>query len=286
MHRLLLAIPATIVLFCSLCWGTTPSYTISRTTLPFGTVAVGLSTTEGLAITSTGTASVTIQSVSVDNPNFQFAAGAFPEVLSHNGANFSYQFNFVPTAAQNYTGTATFMIDGAPAVVTLTGTGITTTAVATPNVTGLSFTEPQGVMSKALKVKITNTGTSTLNILSVSTQAPFSTPSIKEVNLPAGASTNLSVSYFGGLVGTTTGNLLITYDVVHPTGISLKGTTTAATSLAITNYPALPLGTAGFAYLAQLNSAAGTGAVAWSLASGSLPPGLTLSIYWYDKWRH
>jgi hypothetical protein len=86
------------------------------------------------------------------------------------------------------------------------------------------------------------------------------------------------VSYFGQNLGSTTGDLLITYDVLKATGISLKGTTSPAPGFVVTNFPSLPLGTAGFPYLAQLTSTAGTGGVSWSLAPGSnLPAGLSLS---------
>ena len=254
-------------------------YKISKTTLAFGTVAVGMSVEMGFAITSTTNATVTVSSATLNGPGFQFAAGIFPYTLSTKGASFSWAYNFVPTAAQSYSTTATFIIDGEPTNITLTGTGIITTAVATPSVTSLTFTDAQGLQSKAQKVTITNTGTSTVNVLTATTQQPFSTGSIKKVPLAPAASATFSVNYFGGnVLGTITGDLLITYDVLPPTGISLSGTTTAATKFAITSYPTLPLGSAGFAYLAQLTSAAGTGAASWTLASGSsLPPGLTLS---------
>jgi hypothetical protein len=253
-------------------------YTISRTTINFGNVGVGLSETAGFSFTNTGSTSVTVSSVTLTGTGFQFATGTFPQVMSGKGDTTSYAFNFVPSAGQRYTGTATFMVDGAPVNITLQGTGVATTAVATPSVSGLTFSQPQGHKSRPLSVKITNTGTSTVKILSATTQQPFSTPPIKTTPLAPGASASVSVSYFGSNLGSTTGDLLITYDVLAPTGISLLGTTTAATNFEITTYPTLPLGTAGFSYLAQLTSAAGSGNVTWSLASGSsLPSGLTLS---------
>jgi len=254
-------------------------YKVDHATIKFGTVGVGLSATAGFSFTNTGSTPVTVQSMTLTGPGFEADTGIFPVVMSKQGDGAAYAFNFVPSAGQSYTGTATFMVDGSPVNITLEGTGVTTTAVATPSVSSLSFNERQGHKSQPLSVTITNTGTSTANMLRVTTQQPFSTMPVQTTTLAPGASTSVSVSFFGGNLGTTTGDLLITYDVLPPTGISLEGTTTATTRFDETTYPALPLGTAGFPYLAQLTTAAGTGNVSFSLASGSsLPPGLTLSI--------
>jgi hypothetical protein len=254
------------------------NYTIGRTTLQFGTVAVGLSKVEGFSITATTTTPVTIQSMTLAGPGFAFANGIFPQIIGQEGASISYSFLFVPGVGQSYLGTATFVIDGQPVIITLKGIGIVTTAVATPSVTTLSFSQPLGGQSRAHTVQITNTGTSTVTLLSATTQSPFIASPVQNVPLDPGASTNVSVSYFGSTVANTTGELFITYDVLPPTGISLKGKTTAASGFASTTFPSLPLGTAGASYFAQLSTAGASGNVLWSLAAGaSLPSGLTLS---------
>jgi hypothetical protein len=253
------------------------SYKISRTAIEFGTVAVGMSTGGGFSFTATGSTQVTIQSMSMAGTGFQLATGIFPATLGTKGAKFSYSFNFVPTAAQSYDSTATFRVNNQPVVISLHGTGITTTAVATPSVTTLTFTGPQGRQSRGQYVQITNTGTSTVQVLTVSTQPPFSTPTMAPVSLAPGNSASFGVRYFGTNLGTITGNLLISYDVLPPTGISLYGSTKAASTLSITNFPILPLGSAGYPYFVRLRSAAGSGSVTWSLAGGSnLPSGLSL----------
>jgi hypothetical protein len=245
----------------------------------FGTLAVGLSQEYGINITVTeNNTTVTISSMTLNGANFQFAAGVFPYTLAAKNASFSYSFNFVPTSAQLYTGSATFIINNEPVVVSLTGTGIITTAVATPSVSNLSFSGALGSKSPAQNVKITNTGTSTVTILTVTAQQPFTTRGLpKRTPLVPGASVSVSVNYFGSIEGTATGSLLFTYDVLPATGIDLYGTTILPTKFAMTNNPTLPLGTAGFAYLAQMDTVEGTAPVSFSLAGGALPPGLTLS---------
>lgn len=254
------------------------NYTIGRTTLQFGTVAVGLSKVEGFSITATTSTAVTIQSMTLAGPGFAFANGIFPQVIGQQGASISYSFLFVPTAGQNYPGTAMFVIDGQPVVITLKGIGIVTNAVATPSVNTLSFSQPMGGQSRPHTVQITNTGTSTLTLLSATAQSPFIASPIQDIVLAPGAFVNVSVSYFGSNVANTSGELLITYDVLRPTGISLKGKTTAASDFSSTSFPTLPLGTAGASYLTQLTTTSAAGNVLWTLAPGSsLPSGLTLS---------
>jgi hypothetical protein len=85
------------------------------------------------------------------------------------------------------------------------------------------------------------------------------------------------VSFFGAAVGSHTGTVTISYDVLPPSGISLGGTTIAPNTFGISTYPTLPLGTAGAAYYAVLQPAGGVAPVTWTPVAGHMPPGLSLS---------
>jgi len=99
-----------------------------------------------------------------------------------------------------------------------------------------------------------------------------------------------SGSACGSLTGTTTSSA--TYNAPSPvsaaltvsvTATSAADTTRSASSTVVVNPPpaiattSLPSGSLGAAYLAPLAATGGTGTLIWSLASGSLPAGLTLS---------
>ena len=252
-------------------------YTVHPTTLSFGSTTIGLTKELTISVTAT-TARVTVSALAFDSPGFQFVAGAFPHMIPI-GVVYTYSFLFVPTAAEAYSGSAVFTINGSPVTIKLTGTGVATGAVAKLSTDSLSFSQALGTTGKSQTVVVQNTGTSTFEITSAVTQAPFAvSPAFKKVHVSPGASADISVSYFGDLVGSNTGTLVLSYDVLPVNGVSLFGTTTQAAGFTISTYPTLPLGTVGYAYLAQLLSVNGVGAVSWKLAAGSkLPPGLTLT---------
>ena len=254
------------------------NYSISRTTIDFGTVPVGLSSGQGFRITATSSERITVESMNLTGQGFQFADGTFPSVLNHEGSHASFTFNFVPSAGQTYAATAAFFINGQEVDITLTGVGVQSAAVATPNVRVLSFSQTLGMESPIQTVSITNTGTDTVTILSASTEQPFIAQSIGKIVLPPGASTKIGLKLVATEVGSITGNLLITYDVLPPTGISLEGRTTSSSGFVITSFPNLPLGTIGAPYFAQLTETKGAGVISWSLAdNSSLPSGLTFT---------
>jgi len=72
--------------------------------------------------------------------------------------------------------------------------------------------------------------------------------------------------------------LSLTFDVLPPQSVSLAGTVTAATSIAVATFPTLPYASPGAPYLATLIGSGGSGSYSWQVAAGSvLPSGLSLS---------
>jgi hypothetical protein len=267
-----------ILLFVAAIPAHAQEWRLSRTSLNFGSVVVGESKSLGIEVNSLNDSEVTVSAFSSTLPQFRFEGGIIPDTIHGGGMPFS--FTFIPTAAQSYSGTITLTINGTPATITLTGTGMTTGAVATLTPSALYFdNQLPGTMSLPRTVKIANSGTTPLNIEGITTVAPFSTGSFKVPHrLNPGESVYAPVSYFGGYPASAVGSLVVTYDVLPAKNVALHGLTAHAADLAIVTYPSLQLGTAGFAYLVPLVTAGGKGNVAWSLASGStLPSGLSLS---------
>ncbi len=194
-------------------------------------------------------------------------------------ANFT--FSFTPSTTGNLSGTATFSLDsGSAQAVTLTGTGTSTTAIASLNATSLAFgNQPLGTMSLAQMVTVTNRGTTSFTIETVTTTTPFlQTGFNNPVKVNAGSSFSFQINYVPYIMGAITGTISITYDVLPNQSISLTGTGTAATALGTSTFPTLPKATQGAAYQATLTAVGGVGQTTWILASGStLPSGLSLS---------
>jgi hypothetical protein len=175
-------------------------------------------------------------------------------------------------------GNLTFVISGTPINVPLSGTGLTTSAIATVNQTSIKFSDrPLGTVANYQNFTVTNTGTSNLTIESIATQPPFTigifvTPAV----LAPGQAATAGVSFFGAAEGSHTGTVTISYDVLPPSGISLSGATIPPNIFGIATSHTLPLGTAGAPYYAVLQPAGGVAPVTWA-ASGLMPPGLSLS---------
>jgi hypothetical protein len=231
-----------------------------------------------LTVTNTGTSSVTISAVTITPTEFTLFSGG-PITLSA-GASTEYKVKFSPDALQTFNGQLTLTIAGSntPVVVPLKGTGAVASISVSPTL--LTFaSQPLGTTSAPQRVTITNTGGANVTV-----KLPYITPPFvvtgfsKAVTLAAGSSTTIQVSLFGTFVGSYTGTLNIPFDVLPNQGVSLAGSATSATSLAINTFATLPVATQGGPYLTTLLAAGGSGSLTWQLATGSsVPLGLSLS---------
>ena len=176
----------------------------------------------------------------------------------------------------------TFNFTGLPSQkITLKAVGTSTTAIATLNATSLNFgNQALGSPATPQTLTVTNTGTSAFNVTGVVVTAPFAQTGFsgKSTTLKAGQSLTLQIYYYPWLLGPSYGSILITYDTLNNSGVSLSGNAIAASTFALDTFPTLPSATQNSQYLGTLTSASGVGSVTWSVASGSsLPAGLLLS---------
>ena len=107
---------------------TTPTLSISATSLAFGSVAVNSSATQSLTVKSTGTAAVTVNSAGVSGQGFSVSGSAFPVTLNP-GQAVTLQVKFSPTADGSVTGQVTISSNSSSnptAAVSLNGTGTAT----------------------------------------------------------------------------------------------------------------------------------------------------------------
>src|SRR3954471_15529316 len=229
----------------------------------------------------TTTGQIIIQSISFTCPGFGIASGVAPFTLGQTQKITHYSIFFQPTAAQTYSCNFVLTLnDGSSLSVPISGTGLTSGAKATVSPTTLSFpNQTVGTTSAPQTVTITNTGTSSFTLNTITTSpASFTTNAITlPATINAGASLPISVFYTPGQVTSEKGALDFTYSSVPDSGSSLTGNGVAASALTVSTPPTLPQATQKAAYQATLAAAGSTGPYSWSLASGSLPVGLTLS---------
>jgi hypothetical protein len=150
--------------------GATPAtVSLSATSLTYADQAVETeSASQSVTLTNTGSASLTIPSLTVTGPNassFVFAATCGPNLAA--GASCTIHGHFTPTAAGAMTAAVSITDNaaGSPQTISLSGNGGTTVSLSP---TSLSFgSEEVGSTSGSQSVTLTNTGTITLDITSI-----------------------------------------------------------------------------------------------------------------------
>lgn len=265
-------------------WSATPlsaqTFTVTPASINFAKTTVGLtSNCTEIIITNTGTTSITLSTFSLTPfAVFRLNYGYAPGTLPAKGRQ-TFCVDFAPAAATAYTGNFTVTIQGAaPAVVPLTGTGVVTTAVASVSPGTLTFApQPLGTVTSQ-PVTVTNTGKAPFHLNSVTALPPFGvTGFTPKTTIKPNNTTTFQITFDPSQAGSYTNTVLLGYDLVPGQGVSVTGTGTSPSALTITSYPTLPTGTIGMPYSYPLSAASGSGALTWSVLSGALPGGLTLS---------
>jgi hypothetical protein len=139
---------------------TTPQLLVSAASLSFGNVPVDSTATQSLTLTSSGTASVTVSSVTLQGAGFSDSGATFPVTLNPN-QSVTLKVQFDPTAAGAVSGRLTIIsnsITGGTTQVPLSGTG-----TAVPHEIDLSWDAPNSSADPVAGYNVyrsTNGGTS------------------------------------------------------------------------------------------------------------------------------
>jgi hypothetical protein len=103
---------------------TTQLLSASQTSLSFGDVTLGSTSTLPVLVTNTGSGSVTVSQASTTGSGFSFSGPALPTTLA-SGQNATFSVTFAPTTAGSATGDLSVASNAtnSPNVVSLSGTG-------------------------------------------------------------------------------------------------------------------------------------------------------------------
>ncbi len=221
--------------------GNSPSFTLSYVlatdqnavsippggTLPFGNTLINTTTSANLDINNMGSGAGQITGISSPPSGSPFKVQGKPLLPYTLGAEtfLPLVVQYTPTAVENDTAQITITYQGgATATVNLTGSGIASTFAYKYLIQGTATTiKPGGTIpfpgaslgsSSSLIVQVTNSGSATGTINSVSTQGPFTLTN--PVTLPAtvttGNSFSVPLTFTPTQVGTQTGEVLIGND--------------------------------------------------------------------------
>jgi ASPM-SPD-2-Hydin domain-containing protein/centrosomal CEP192-like protein/HYDIN/CFA65/VesB family protein len=210
----------------------TATATLSPSSLSFGNQNIGTtSPSQAITLSNTGASSLSISSIAITGTN----AGDFSETNncgSSLAANSSCTIDvtFKPTAAGTRAAAlaVTDNVSGSPQTASLSGTGVSSTASLSPS--SLTFASRiVGTTSAAQAVTLSNTGTGTLTISSVSIGGAdphdFAQTNNCGSSLAAGSNCALNVTFTPSATGTRSANLAVSDNSAgSPQTTSLMGT--------------------------------------------------------------
>src|SRR5271169_1329940 len=201
--------------------------TANPTSLAFGSVQVGNSSSLSEMLTNTGGSSLTISAASASGAGFSISGLSLPLTLTA-GQSTTFTVLFSPTASGAVSGSVSITSNGSDSnlSIPLSGTGVAQGAL-TANPSSLAFGNVQDGTSKSLTDTLTNTGGTSLTISAASASgAGFSISGLTlPLTLTAGQSTSFTVLFSPTASGAVSGNVSITSNGSDSNlGIPLTGT--------------------------------------------------------------
>jgi hypothetical protein len=209
------------------------SYTMSLlpSSLNFGNVSAGSSTTQNVQVSNTGNSSVTVTQVAASGAGISVGALGAPVTIAPS-QSLTLHVTFAPTTAGATAGSVTVTNnDGVNAVAAVTGTQVQPGLSLTP--TSVSFGSVVTGNKSSQTVQIKNSGTANLTVSQATvTGAGFSANGMTlPLTLTPGQSASLNVQYAPQAAGTASGLLSIVSNAPNsPATVALSGTGTAAAS--------------------------------------------------------
>ncbi|HXJ94063.1 MAG TPA: choice-of-anchor D domain-containing protein [Terriglobia bacterium] len=216
--------------------GVTYQLAPSSSSLAFGDLTVGSTSTQTVTLTNTGTASVTISQLTLSGAGFTPKGPALPVTLTA-GQSTSLSITFSPASTGSASGTISVISSASdsPLVIAFSGTGQTYQLTSTP--ASIDFGDVTVGDNAILPAILTSSGTGDVTISQVTTTGPGF--SVTNPGLPlvvgAGRSTSLSVTFAPTVGGSATGTLTVTSTATgSPLTETLSGTGTHAVDLSWT----------------------------------------------------
>jgi hypothetical protein len=207
--------------------GTASAASLSPTSLTFSSQALSTSSSpQSVTLSNPGGAALTISSITVSG-NFSETNTCGSSLAANSSCTISV--TFTPTALGSRTGSLTVNDNANPATqsASLSGTGTAPAASLSP--TSLTFSsQALSTSSSSQSVTLSNPGSATLAISSITVSGDFSETNTCGSGLAANSSCTISVTFAPTATGSRTGSLTVA-DNANPSTqtVSLSGTGTA-----------------------------------------------------------
>ena len=206
--------------------------TASTSTVSFGNILAGGSSTQEVTLTNTGSAAVHVSSIAATGTGFSVSGVTTPATINPSNA-LTLIVGFAPTTTGNATArTVISDATGSPLIIALSGTG--TQAGLSVSPTTFNFGSVVDGQTKSQNFSITNTGTANLTVSQISISGTgYSIPGLATpTTIPAGQSAAFTVEFAPTTNGTLAGSVSISSNAPSsPTTVSLSGAGVAATEV-------------------------------------------------------
>lgn len=205
----------------------TSTLNMGGSVLAFGSVTTGTSKTLSMTLSNNGSASITVNSVSISNQAFSLKAPTIPTTIAA-GQSTAINIAFTPITAGDINATASIVSDASNgnATFSLTGNGMSSGQLdATP--TSESFATVTVGKQSSQKITLTNNTPSTISISQANSNAAAFT--VTGITLPlalnASQSATFTVTFAPQSTGNASGKVTVTSDAPNSTiSIALSGT--------------------------------------------------------------
>jgi hypothetical protein len=205
----------------------TPQMSVVPTSVNFGTLQIGLTNTQTVAVSNPGTGNLNIMQTAGPGTGFDLSGLALPMTVAP-GKSTTFMVSFTPTSGVSSTSSLTLVSNApnSPTMVALSGSGSTPLLQLTPSTTSLSFGSETLGASSTQSVTLTNTGNSAVTISQVNvTGARFSLNGAAPLlTLAAGQTASFGVAFSPTVAGSATGNASVLSTATNsPISISPSG---------------------------------------------------------------
>ncbi len=218
---------------------TSPQLSITPASFAFSSTSIGAtSNTQIFTLTNTGTAALVISAVTLsDTSNFVLTSTCAASVAASSTCTLSASFK--PQAAISYSATISIAdnISGSPQIISLTGTGSgTALPQATLNPSTIAFpSTTAGTVSSAQTATLSNTGTATLAISSITLGGASPTAFAKSTTcgstLAPSANCTISLTFAPASAATYSASLTVADNAANsPQSITLTGSGTGSST--------------------------------------------------------
>ena len=210
----------------------TVALSANPTSLAFGSINAGATTSKSVTLTNGGTGNVTISQVTVSAKDVSVSGVTTPVTLTP-GQSKTMTVAFAPTAAETVSGNITVAnTQGTNTVVGVSGTGLQAAISLTPSSANLGNVTVG--LTNSQTIQIHNTGTSVLTITQANvTGSGFSTTSLTlPLSINPGQSSTFNAQYQPAIAGAASGSITIVSNApTSPTVLALTGTGVTASQI-------------------------------------------------------